>query len=214
MIFNSLPVNAPLRVTSKYGKRNTNIKGASAFHKGIDLGRDFSKQTTEILAVAPGVVKEVLWNDYRGWYLMLRHENGVETLYQHLKDKPSLVVGEEVDAGQVLGVMGNSSNPDKLKIAIHLHFELRIDGECVDPLPYLTNIRPDEVLENMTEKELNALIDKKIQDALLGGNGKTPSKWAKDTWTEACEKGIVDGSRPKGYATREQVVQILKNAGV
>lgn len=212
MNFNSLPVKAPLRITSKYGKRNTNIKGASAFHKGVDLGRDFSKPETEILAVLAGIVKEVLWNDFRGWYLVLGHENGVETLYQHLKDKPSLVVGEEVDAGQVIGVMGNSSNPDKLRIAIHLHFELHIDGECVDPLPYLTNIVPDEVLD-MTEKELNVLIDKKIAEA-LNPSGKTPSKWAKDSWTDACEKGIVDGSKPKAYATREQVVQILKNAGV
>ena len=63
IVFNSLPVDAPLRITSKYGKRNTGIKGASSFHHGNDLGRDFSKSQTNILSVAKGVVKYNGWND-------------------------------------------------------------------------------------------------------------------------------------------------------
>lgn len=213
MLFNSLPVNAPLRVTSKYGKRNTGIQGASTFHKGVDLGRDFSKPTTEILSVSSGSVKSNYWNDYRGWVVIVDHGEGIETLYQHLAEQSPLLVGTRVAAGQVLGAMGNSSNPSKLKTATHLHFELRVNGECINPLPYLENIVPDEV-ESMTKAELEVLIDEKIVAALNGNGAKAPSKWAKESWEGAVEKGIVDSSKPKAYATREMVVQILKNAGV
>jgi len=210
MQFNSLPVNAPLRVTSKFGKRSTNIVGASTFHKGIDLGRDFSKPTTEILSVAPGVVVKNEWNDFRGWYVVVKHNETYSTLYQHLAEKCPLVVGTKVAAGDVLGVMGNSANPDRLKIAMHLHFELQENGTCIDPLPYLENIVADEV-ENMKKEELEVLIEDKVKKILNGDGTRGCSNWAKDAWNDAVESGVVDGSKPKGYATREMVVQMMAN---
>ena len=64
--FNSLPVSAPLRITSKYGKRSTGITNASTFHKGVDLGRDWSKNETEVLAGKDGTVAANYWSNYRG----------------------------------------------------------------------------------------------------------------------------------------------------
>lgn len=55
LVFNSLPV-IPLRVTSPFGKRDTGIKNATTYHKGVDLGRNKSLNETPILAVADGTV--------------------------------------------------------------------------------------------------------------------------------------------------------------
>jgi len=211
MKFNFLPVDAPLRITSKYGKRNTGIRNASTFHKGVDLGRDFSKPKTRILAVKDGVVSENYWNAYRGWVVVVKHDEVYSTLYQHLQSKCPLSLGSRVSGGDELGIMGNSSDPNVLKVATHLHFELHERGQCIDPLPYLTNINKDEVLD-LTEAELKVLVENTVKDVLNGSGARVPSKWAKETWEKATENGVVDGSKPKAYATREQVVQMIGNA--
>lgn len=211
MQFDSLPVK-PLRITSKFGKRNTGIKGASTYHKGIDLGRDFSKDKTPILCVKDGTVIKNYWNDYRGWVVVIRHdnENGqtVKTLYQHIESQSKLKVGTKVKAGQEIGIMGNSSNPKKLKVATHLHFELQINDEPVDPLDNLQNITE---VEEMTEKEIKALINEVIDERIYS---KEPncSDWAKSAWEDAKEKGITDGSSPKAVVTREQCVTMIHRA--
>lgn len=153
MAFNHLPVT-PLRVTSKFGPRNTGIKGASTYHKGIDLGRDFSKAETEIMSVADGAVFNNYWNNYRGWVVIIDH-GGFKTLYQHLKAKSGLKKGEKVKAGQYIGRMGNSSNKTKLSVVTHLHFELIVDGMQIDPLPYLKNISNKRVEEEEEEMRYN-----------------------------------------------------------
>jgi murein DD-endopeptidase MepM/ murein hydrolase activator NlpD len=133
-----LPVE-PLRITSKFGPRNTGIKGASKDHKGIDLGRDKSKAETNILSVAAGTVASNYWNKYRGWVVVIQH-SGFRTLYQHLKAQSPLAVGTIVKSGTVLGVMGASSDKSVLKVSEHLHFELIVNGKNEDPEPYLKNI--------------------------------------------------------------------------
>lgn len=196
-----MPVE-PLRITSKFGPRNTGIKGASTFHKGIDLGRDFSKPETAILSVADGTVIKNYWNDYRGWVVVIQHD-GFQTLYQHLKAQSTLTEGLKVKAGQCVGVMGNSSNKAKLDVTTHLHFELIVNGKQVDPVPYLQNIKE----EDMTREETLALIKE-----VLNGTNAEPSTWAKEPWEEATKQGVVDGTRPQGYPTREQVVKMIASS--
>jgi murein DD-endopeptidase MepM/ murein hydrolase activator NlpD len=130
-----LPVE-PLRITSKFGPRNTGIKGASKDHKGIDLGRDKTKSTTNILSVAAGTVASNYWNKYRGWVIVIQH-NGFRTLYQHLKAQSSLAVGSTIKSGTIIGIMGASSDTSVLKVSEHLHFELIVNGKNEDPQPYL-----------------------------------------------------------------------------
>jgi len=202
--FNSLPT-PKLRITSRYGKRNTGIKGASTFHRGIDLGG--SGADTPILAVRRGIVAENYWNDIRGWVLVIRHSQRYATLYQHLKERSPLPVGAYVEAGQKIGIMGNSSK--KLKIATHLHMELHDNGQPVDFESWLRNIKGVE--EDMTEKELKELVKAEIKNELSGADTK-PSDWAKEDWEKATEEGITDGTRPKGFVTREQAVTMIKRA--
>lgn len=150
-----LPVT-PLRITSRYGPRNTGIPGASTFHKGIDLGADRSKKETSVHSVDDGVVVQNYWNDYRGWTVVVQHHE-FSTLYQHLKEKSPLKVGQEIASGTVVGIMGNSSNPAKLKTATHLHFEVHINGEPVNPEPFLKNIKEYEMITK-TKIEINGKI--------------------------------------------------------
>lgn len=65
----------------------------------------------------------------------------------------------------------------------------------------------EEEEEEMTEEGV-----RKIVKEMLAGNGDTPSSWAKDAWNEAKKNGITDGTKPKGYITREQAAIMLERA--
>lgn len=111
-------------ISSPYGER------WGTFHWGLDIAVD---EGTPVLAAASGWVEEAGWkNDAYGYAVMLDHSNGRETLYGHAS-KVAVQPGEWVEAGQVIaysGSTGNSTGP-------HVHFEIRLDGSCVDPLQYL-----------------------------------------------------------------------------
>ena len=194
--FQCLPIDGPLRVTSSYGKRSTGIAGASSWHRGIDLGGVRNRAETKVLSVLPGKVKANYWNDYRGNVIVIDHGDGMETLYQHLRERPELEVGKKVAAGSVLGIMGNSSNPKKLTVAVHLHFEVHINGTEVDPLPYLENVREER---KMT----------KFDDVKAGA-------WYEEAVAFCIEKGYMKGVsetefRPNEALTRAQAAQLICN---
>lgn len=205
-----LPYDAPLRITSPYGPRHTGIKGASTFHHGIDLGRDFGKPHTHITAASLGVIRENAWNDYRGWYVVIRHTNSPEvweTEYQHMAARCTLPVGTQVSAGQVIGLLGNSSNPNKLKVPEHLHFEVRHNGKPVDPEPFVRHIVPERIVEDMTEAETRKIVQEEIQKALAGADTK-PAGWAVEELQQAVKDGLTDGSRPGGYLQRQEGIAL------
>lgn len=209
--FYSLPVNAPLRITSPFGQRDTGIPGATTYHSGIDLGRDIYKPETDVLAVAGGKVTQSYWNDYRGWVVIIDHGE-YKTLSQHLKYK-GLAAGTKVKTGQKIGIMGNSSDPDKLKVAVHLHFELHVEGIPIDPEPYLQDVKKEEY--DLTESEVRKIVRDELAWELnrmgVSANGSSqPSDWAADFWKWGKDNGITDGSNPKGICTREQTVTMMK----
>ena len=114
-------------ITSNYGYRTDPYVG---FHHGLDIGMPMG---TEICAVRDGTVVSVVYSTTGyGYHVVLEHENGVETLYAHCSE--ILVTnGQTVSKGTVIakvGSTGNSTGP-------HCHFEVRINGEQVDPSPYL-----------------------------------------------------------------------------
>lgn len=194
MIFNYLPIQN-YRITSKFGKRNTGIKGASTNHKGIDL-----VGSPALYAVKDGVVVKNYWNNVRGWVVVINIGKDYEVLYQHLKSQSPLKINQEVSYGQVIGVMGNSSKT--LKIAPHLHFEVHYKGTPIDPEPYIQHVEVE-----MTETEVRELVS-----SMLAGKDTEPSKWAVTDIEQAKADGISDGSRPKGYATREEVISMITRA--
>ena len=74
---------------------------------------------------------------------------------------------------------------------------------------------PKEVI-SLTNSEVLAAIDKAVEskiNSILNGSGNIPSNWAEDYWYSACKAGLMDGTRPGGYTTREQIATILTAIG-
>ena len=121
------PAEGP--VTSYFGYRVHPIYGTMRFHSGIDIGAYYG---SDILAADTGVVIESGWIGGYGNTIMIDHGGGYSTLYGHCS---ALYVsyGQTVQKGQpiaAVGSTGNSTGP-------HLHFEVRINGNPVDPLGFI-----------------------------------------------------------------------------
>lgn len=116
-------------VTSNFGWRTHPILGTERFHSGIDFGADYGSL---IYASEQG---RVIYADWYGGYgnaVIIDHGNGMTTLYGHcsdlyVKDGDAVVKGQPIAA---VGSTGFSTGP-------HLHFELRANGEPIDPAAYL-----------------------------------------------------------------------------
>lgn len=105
-------------VTSNYGFRN------DGFHQGIDLAL---QKGMYVFATFDGVITESRYDYGYGNYILITHDNGLQTLYGHLEAR--IKAGARVKAGQFIGFGGNtgwSSGP-------HLHFEIRYKGYPINP---------------------------------------------------------------------------------
>ena len=120
--------NAP--ITSGFGYRTDPITGATAYHSGLDFGISCG---TPIKAAGNGVVVSAGWND--GGYgnmTLITHGGGLATLYGH-QSTIAVSAGQTVTAGQVIGYVGSTGK----STGCHLHFEVRVNGNPVDPSSYL-----------------------------------------------------------------------------
>jgi murein DD-endopeptidase MepM/ murein hydrolase activator NlpD len=116
-------------VTSNFGWRTHPILGTERFHAGIDFGADYG---TLIYASSQG---QVIYADWYGGYgnsVIIDHGNGITTLYAHCSE---LYVkdGDVVAKGQPIATVGSTG----FSTGPHLHFELRANGEPIDPADYL-----------------------------------------------------------------------------
>ena len=110
-------------ITSPFGKRN------GSFHHGLDIAVD---KGTPVTASAAGTVESAGWIDGYGYAVILDHGGDRRTLYAHAS-RLAVKEGQYVPAGSVIayaGSTGNSTGP-------HVHFEIRLNDICVDPLEYL-----------------------------------------------------------------------------
>jgi murein DD-endopeptidase MepM/ murein hydrolase activator NlpD len=108
----------------------TTSQGYWFCHKAIDIA---GPEGTPVTAVAAGTVKFAGWSDRGYGYLVVIDHGTYQSLYAHLREQPSVHTGQTVSAGAFLGPMGNtgfSSGP-------HLHFEIRLGSELVNPALYL-----------------------------------------------------------------------------
>ncbi len=116
------PVHGP--ITSPFGPRN------GGFHSGLDIGVPTG---TAVHAAKAGTVIEAGWVSGYGYTVMIDHGNGVTTLYGH-NSKLLVKEGQEVAQGDIIaysGSTGHSTGP-------HVHFEIRINGQPVNPRPRLS----------------------------------------------------------------------------
>jgi murein DD-endopeptidase MepM/ murein hydrolase activator NlpD len=124
------PVKTKAEFTSGFGVRSDPFRKASAMHPGIDLAGD---RGDPIYATADGTVLRAGWNS--GGYgnlVELDHGRGITTRYGHMS---AILVraGEHISRGQLIGRMGSTGR----STGDHLHYEVRIDGRAVNPIPFM-----------------------------------------------------------------------------
>ena len=137
-------------ITSRYGMRIHPIFKYSRMHSGTDIAMPTG---ANIVAANDGLVIKSTYNDAYGNMIMIDHGGGVTTVYGHGSELVAKV-GDQVKRGDIIlkaGSTGWSTGP-------HLHFEVRINGVCVDSLPYITRkitIPEKNNEENATNNESN-----------------------------------------------------------
>jgi murein DD-endopeptidase MepM/ murein hydrolase activator NlpD len=125
------PVTGPLR--TGYGMRNDPFGGPSVeFHKGQDIS---APTGTPVNATADGVVVIAGWVKGYGNGIYIDHGNGISTRYGHLS-RIDVVVGQQIKQGQHLGLVGSTGR----STGPHLHYEVRINGQAINPLTYLPTL--------------------------------------------------------------------------
>jgi len=127
------------RVTQAFGPSSLVLEPSLGpfphFHTGIDIAAPLG---TPVLASADGIVVAVAHTSVGyGNYVMIAHGGGIITLYAHLLET-DVSLGDRVARGKKVGLEGSSG----LSTGPHLHFEVRINDEVVDPMRYLTPLAP------------------------------------------------------------------------
>ena len=117
------PLKSAYRYTSGYGRR------WGRMHYGTDFA---APHGTPIYASADGVVVHAGWASGYGRLIKIRHEFGYETRFGHLS-KIRVNVGQKVSRGERIGDMGNTGR----STGTHLHYEIRINGNAINPMKYL-----------------------------------------------------------------------------
>jgi len=128
----SLPGGMPLhtaRLTSSYGMRDHPILNRRASHKGVDLA---APTGTPVYATADGLVSRAERFSSYGNYIQIEHGGDLQTRFGHLSGY-AVTAGERVTKGQLIGYVGSTGR----STGPHLHYEVRVAGEAVDPTPYM-----------------------------------------------------------------------------
>lgn len=120
------PCNGP--ITSPFGDRMHPILGYVRFHAGLDFGADYG---SPIFAANSGTVILSGWHGGYGQAVLIDHGGGVTTLYGHASDL-YVSEGDRVQRGQAIASIGTSG----LSTGPHLHFEVRANGDPVNPVNY------------------------------------------------------------------------------
>ena len=123
----NLPSSGP--ISSGFGWRMHPILGYQRFHGGLDFAADYG---SPILAADRGVVIFAGWYGGFGNTVILDHGNGLTTLYAHAQEL-YVAEGETVERGKAIAAVGSTG----LSTGPHLHFEVRKEGEPVDPVGFL-----------------------------------------------------------------------------
>ncbi len=125
------PTPGYTRITTVFGMRTHPITGVYKMHTGIDIA---AAGGTKILAAASGTVLKTGYSSAWGNYILLDHGGGIATFYAHMKTSAIVATGETVTKGQKIGAVGTTG----LSTGNHLHFEVRVNGDSVQPLNYVT----------------------------------------------------------------------------
>ncbi len=116
------------RISSPYGMRKHPISGYNKMHAGVDFA---AQAGSHVLAAGKGKIVFARENGRYGNFLMIKHANGYQTAYAHLKGfARGIVQGRRVEKGQLIGYVGNTGS----STGVHLHYEVRLNGVHLNPM--------------------------------------------------------------------------------
>ncbi|MBV9210110.1 MAG: M23 family metallopeptidase [Acidobacteria bacterium] len=125
---------------SGFGFRRNPFGGSGTeFHKGQDISAPYG---ASVIATADGTVVIAGWLRGYGNVVYIDHGNGISTRYGHLS-RIDVIVGQTVKRGEQLGLVGSTGR----STGPHLHYEVRLDGQATNPVPYLPEL-PSPILAN------------------------------------------------------------------
>ncbi len=129
MAIPSLKPVSNMLFSSSFGVRSDPFRGSAAMHAGVDIPGPIG---TPIYATADGIVGRSQWVSGYGNMVEVDHGKGIQTRYGHLSKliaKPN----SRVKRGELIGLMGSTGR----STGSHLHYEVRIDGRAVNPMPFI-----------------------------------------------------------------------------
>lgn len=132
----SIPSRGPLEVdtmTSGFGMREHPVLGGRRAHTGVDLAAPVG---TPIHATADGVVSKASWFGGYGLFVSIEHGGALQTRYGHMS-RLNVAEGQTVHKGDVIGFVGSTGR----STGPHVHYEVRVDGAAVNPVPYMQGER-------------------------------------------------------------------------
>lgn len=128
----SVPSRMPLSnavLTSDFGMRSHPVLGGRRKHSGIDLA---APSGTPVYATADGIISRADWFSSYGLYVSIEHGASLQTRYAHLS-RLAVATGDTVSKGDLIGYVGSTGR----STGPHLHYEVRVDGLAVNPIPYM-----------------------------------------------------------------------------
>lgn len=128
----SVPSRMPLEgaaLTSSFGMRTHPVLGGRRQHQGIDLA---APTGTPVYATADGVVSRADWFSSYGLFISVEHGASMQTRFGHLS-RLAVTAGDSVKKGDLIGYVGSTGR----STGPHLHYEVRVDGLAVNPIPYM-----------------------------------------------------------------------------
>jgi murein DD-endopeptidase MepM/ murein hydrolase activator NlpD len=116
-------------LTSGFGVRSDPFRGRAAMHAGVDLA---GPRGTPIYATADGIIGRSQWVSGYGNLVEINHGSGIQTRYGHLS-RAMVKAGQRVKRGELIALMGSTGR----STGNHLHYEVRIEGKAVNPMPFM-----------------------------------------------------------------------------
>jgi murein DD-endopeptidase MepM/ murein hydrolase activator NlpD len=117
------------RITSGFAERVDPFLGEGAYHRGVDISTNYGRA---VMAPADGVVEFADYQSRYGMLVIVQHANGFSTRYGHLSGF-AVIPGQTIHRGDILGYVGMSGRAT----GPHLHYEVRINDNPVNPYSYL-----------------------------------------------------------------------------
>ena len=133
----------PLRnskLTSGYGMRNHPVLRKRRRHNGVDLA---APTGTPVYATADGMITRANWFSSYGLFIRIDHGADLETRFAHLS-RIAVASGQRVRKGELIGFVGSTGR----STGPHLHYEVRVGGVAVNPIPYMKETQAQAAYAN------------------------------------------------------------------